>query len=365
MKILIVSASFFPENSPRSFRTTELVKEFCRQGHHVKLITASNSVQYDDMMEKYRFEIKKLPKTKLPSFNWKGKISNIIRRGLEILFEYPNIEFYSSVKKALKTEKGFDLMISIAAPHSIHWGVAAATKKFGKAAKIWIADCGDPFMGSKMDRIGKPFYFKYLEKSFCKNADFITVPIEGAREAYYSEFRKKIIVIPQGFKFSETQGLLEEYQSNSVISFAYAGALSRGGRDPRPILEVLKKSERDFRFYIFTNASSILSPYDQELKDKIIVSPYIPRKDLIKKLSKMDFLLNLENGVSEQLPSKLIDYYLIGRPVLSLNSGHLDKTKLLDFLNRDFSAQYQFQNVSQYEVQNVVESFINLGQAKR
>jgi len=32
-KILIVSASFYPENSPHSFRTTELTKEFARQQH--------------------------------------------------------------------------------------------------------------------------------------------------------------------------------------------------------------------------------------------------------------------------------------------------------------------------------------------
>jgi len=32
-KILIVSNAFYPEISPRSFRTTELAKELSRQGH--------------------------------------------------------------------------------------------------------------------------------------------------------------------------------------------------------------------------------------------------------------------------------------------------------------------------------------------
>lgn len=38
-KILIVSKSFYPLISARSLRTTELAKEFARQGHKVTVIT--------------------------------------------------------------------------------------------------------------------------------------------------------------------------------------------------------------------------------------------------------------------------------------------------------------------------------------
>ena len=41
--ILVVSSAFYPENSPRSFRTTELVKELARQGHQVTLYTLKNN----------------------------------------------------------------------------------------------------------------------------------------------------------------------------------------------------------------------------------------------------------------------------------------------------------------------------------
>ncbi len=38
-----------------------------------------------------------------------------------------------------------------------------------------------------------------------QKVNYITVPIEEAREAYYEEFRNKIRVIPQGFDFSDVQ----------------------------------------------------------------------------------------------------------------------------------------------------------------
>jgi hypothetical protein len=65
-------------------------------------------------------------------------------------------------------ESGYDLLISIAAPHSIHWGIAWARKDGSPIAGIWIADCGDPFMGKENDTFRPPFYFRYLEKWFCQ-----------------------------------------------------------------------------------------------------------------------------------------------------------------------------------------------------
>ncbi|MBK7525412.1 MAG: hypothetical protein IPI53_15025 [Saprospiraceae bacterium] len=38
MKVLIISGDFYPVNSPRSFRTTELAKELSRQGNEVTLM---------------------------------------------------------------------------------------------------------------------------------------------------------------------------------------------------------------------------------------------------------------------------------------------------------------------------------------
>ena len=54
-KILVVSSAFYPENSPRSFRTTELVKELARQGKLETLVS--------DAKEKAR-ERKRMKKSK-------------------------------------------------------------------------------------------------------------------------------------------------------------------------------------------------------------------------------------------------------------------------------------------------------------
>ena len=231
MKILVVSSSFYPQNSPRAFRTTELVKELSLQGNEVTLLGFYEPKYHDDLIKKYGFKIIDLGRLKFKLIQLTNvKILNlfirILNRLLNLFFEYPDIEVYSKVKSKIKNLSGFDLMISIAAPHPVHWAIASVRSDKKLIAKTWIADCGDPFMGNRMDTFNKIFYFKHFEKKFCSKADYITVPIKNAVTAYYPEFREKIKVIPQGFKFERTKELMKEYIVNDVPTFCYAGSLS-------------------------------------------------------------------------------------------------------------------------------------------
>ena len=77
----------------------------------------------------------------------------------------------------------------------------------------------------------------------------------------------------------------------------------------------------DFRFVIYTNLSSAdsyscLEPYVRKLGAKLELRHSIPRLDLIYCLSSMDFIVNVNNASENQIPSKLIDYKLSGRPIL-------------------------------------------------
>jgi hypothetical protein len=248
--ILIVSASFFPVNSPRAFRTTELAKELARQGHKVKVLTPRNKEEHDRFELEYGIEIGDLgrPGWKVVSSRGKGVI-RLIRRALirfsKLLFEYPNIQYMGMVRRALKKESGHDLLISIAVPHPIHWGVAASKVKARQVCGTWVADCGDPYVGQENDTFKVPFYFAWVEKWFMRKVDFITVPTEGSISAYFKEFHPRIHVIPQGFRFEEYQYDQEELK-HSAPRFAYAGGFIKGRRDPAEFLEFLQSIDFDF-----------------------------------------------------------------------------------------------------------------------
>jgi len=315
-KILIVCKSFYPDNSPRSFRATELAKELIKQGHLVTVLMAGNDFDYSEFISKHnltitnygRLVLKPLEKSK---WKWIGDNKRKFGRLLYMLFNYPDIEIMFRLKKALKKQSGYDLMISIAVPYPVHWGTAWARTKRHLIANTWVADCGDPFMGNKLESFRFPFYFAWLEKWFCRKADFISVPVEGAKHGYYKEFHSKIKIIPQGINFDEVE-ISHEKTAHPFPIFAYAGGLSFSGiRNPLFFMKYLIECNTDFEFHIYSSSSkAFLSSTIQESKGKIILHEAIPRTDLILELSKMDFLVNLDNGTSLQVPSKLIDYAL-------------------------------------------------------
>lgn len=364
--ILIVSRSFYPMKSPRSYRTTELVKEFSRQGHAVTLMTIKNDDLHSKFENDFGVTIKDLGPLRFPTINitrsnrFFNLMSRGIQRGLELFLEYPDIELLFRVKNALKDESNYDLLISIAVPHSIHWGVAFARSEDHPIAETWVADCGDPYMGFTMDRFNKPFYFKYLEQKFCRSADYISVPVEEAKDAYYDEFRRKIRVIPQGFNFEKIDIDRSQNPENPVPILGYAGNILGGGRNPHELLEYLVSQGKPFKFIIYTQKPGPAQSYIKKADGKIEIRDYIPRKELLLELAEMDFLVNLENDTPRQVPSKLIDYYLTGRPVLSVPSQGLNEQMVDRFLEGDYSEEYCFEDMERYRIENVCQKFLNL-----
>ena len=360
MNILLVSGFFYPENTPRAFRTTELAKEFVRRGHTVTVIVPQSTYDYTDFLAEYPIKIINYNKpvgrrvfTKIPI------LDRIIFRLLNQFYAYPNIKLRKPLRSVIKDVQGYDLLITIAVPHMIHWEFGKLYAKGNRAAKNWVADCGDSFMLNKSINYKQPFYFKQLEKTWCRYCDYITVPLESEKENYYPEFTNKIRVIPQGFDFS----VLENNQvepHNKVPTFAFSGSFIPNLRDPRPILDYLDSTKKDFRFIVYTKQKDLLAPYFDRMGSKLEVREFIPRENLLKVLSTCDFLLNIDNGKAKGRPSKLIDYALSGRPILSLNSNDIDRQLIDEFLRGDYSRKYEIGDIEQFNIKNVAQQFLDL-----
>ncbi|MBK9042487.1 MAG: hypothetical protein IPN97_04575 [Saprospiraceae bacterium] len=72
---------------------------------------------------------------------------------------------------------------------------------------------------------------------------------------------------------------------------------------------------------------------------------------MIKELSKSDFVLNIENSeIKENLPSKLIDYCLSGRPILSIDSNNINYDNIRDFLEGNYTGQLVIENIDAYNI---------------
>ncbi len=367
MKILIISQNCYPYISPRSNRATELAKEFSKQGHEVILYALLGKIDYNEFKNDFKFDIRPLGISKYGLYDNENKKSNnilykIIQKFAGKYLEFPKIELKKLTYKVLKGEDNIDCLITIAHPHTIHWGAAQFIKKNPNKVRNWIADCGDPYMLNPF--IKYPFYFKFEEKKWCKLCNYISVPIADAKDAYYHEFRDKIVVIPQGFNFENNN--LSNYIPNNVPTFAFSGIFYKNLRDPIKFFEHLCTIKDNFKFIIYTQTTDYtydafcLNKFKQILGDKLEIRSFIPRSELLKELSKMDFLINIRNNSGVQQPSKLIDYAIANRPILEITSEFSEAAIFNEFFNKDYHNARIVENIEQYDIKNVVKKFISL-----
>ena len=362
--ILIIAFQIYPRLNPRAHRATELAKELARQGHDVTLAGILGKYDYTEFEAQTHITIKDLGQS---IFEWRNsdeegildQKKDLWKKGLAFFlrknFLFPESLLNRRVKIVLKG--GYDAVISVAEPYAVHFAVSRYYQKNpNKKKSIWISDCGDPFMGNPHSH--HPAYFKKVERRWCNQTDFIAVPTEVAVNAYYPEFRDKIRVIPQGFLFDDS--LLAKYKKNEVPTFAYSGMVYPQKRDPRRFLDYLATKKDNFHFVVYAKHRELFMPYKEKLGDKLEFRNYVPREQLIHELSKMDFLVNIRNESTVQVPSKLIDYYLTKRPIFEITSTFDEINYFDEFMMGDYSHQTQIENPERYNIRNVAEQFLEL-----
>lgn len=364
MKIVIIAGTITPHITPRAFRATELACSLARLGHEVTIYAILGNYDYTEFEKKNNLKVKSLGPSKWGNPNSDGKnergiFSKALEKLLWRIIDFPKTEYYFKTKRALIKEQDVDYLITIAQPFPIHWAAASIRKKYPNKFRYWTADCGDPFICNPNVRRFKPLLVP-VEKFWCRLTDHITVPVEGAINGYFPQFRDKISVIPQGIDFGSI--VLSEYQKNPVPTFLYSGVVIQGRRDPSKFLDYLVSiKNRDFRFIVYSNSALFLE-YKELLGEHLEIREYIPRLDLIKVQSSVDFLINIQNSNPVQVPSKLIDYSLTKRPILNISSvfSARERESFCEFLEGNYSKQYVVENIEQYNSDNVASRFVSL-----
>ena len=371
MNVVIISSFFYPVIQPRSFRATELAKEFARKGNRVSIITMNTVEGFD--YEKYEHEYG-ISINHLNIFKGDGTAAaagnnqsvSYLRKKILSLVRYLfcgyMIKYAYQIHKALLQQecmRDADMVIALSTPFCIHWGLAKYIKSKGKHF-VSIADSGDPFYYSKQWNLA--IWFKYIEKNVYKKMDFLTIPTANAIPLYSPLIpEKKIKIIPQGFNMRNLN--LYKGDLGDRLKMAYAGVFYWDIRNPEFLFKYLDKCKKDYELHLYmryhdAKLEEVLNSYPN-LKSRIIINYNVPHDDLIYELSKMHFLVNIENLSNTQMPSKLIDYGMTGGPILSCNELNYSESVLDEFMNGDYSGKY-IVNIDDYNIEKIVDHFVDL-----
>lgn len=367
MRILITSYHFYPEITPRAFRTYELAKEFARQGHEITVHIPDNEFDYKKMERAYNIKIVKVKPGSFLNRDWDGPLllRKLLRKTfLKRYFDDRPTEFMITLAKSLMARnEPYDVIISIGLPFSVHIGSAAALYLKRGLARVRIADYGDPYTYNQ-DVAGEPKrWHHWLEKFILRAFDYITVPIDSAVESYIKfKDASRIKVIPQGICFEDFR--IAEYKRNPVPTFVYGGIFYSRIRNPKCFWDFLAALENEFKFILYTDTAnpenmSIIKPVKEKLGSRLEVRQFIPRPDFIREASKADFLVNIRNKSMVQLPSKIIDYALTGRPIFSCGQDDFPPSIFREFLRGEYRGRLDV-DIHEYDIKNVCKKFTHL-----
>lgn len=374
-KILIVSDACYPELTPRAFRTTELARELAREGHQVTLLIPNRQVFSDQPLQQKGLQIvyADTPVEQLCGNNTVRRnrsIRKVLPRFVQriILYFYCHelfAKYNPGIYRRLTQIQGsFDAILSIAYPAAIHRAVTQALHKNPHLARaVRIAEFSDPpFRGDVAGSVF-PAYNLYL-KQWGKVFDYFTIPVEKALPCYTPYIdRERIRIIPQGFNLDAVK--LPPYTPNPRPTFAYAGRFYTQIRDPEFFFEFLKTVETDFQFDLYINYleprfAEMIREAQQHVHGTITLHDALPREALIERLGTADFLINFDNTTAHATPSKLIDYAMTHRPVLSFNEQTFRPAQFKAALQGDYSAQTELPDLSQYDIRNIAAQFLEL-----
>lgn len=365
MRILLVISQWSPSHTPNTLRWVPLVKEFQNKGHEISVLTTNrsghNSVDEIDSVKVYRAgyntlldriydlrgtnnrrnELHSIPKPRSIFSGLTDSIVNLLWRDRywpdgSKLFIKPGIKTGSEVIR----NENITHVITVGLPFSAH--LIGRQLKSESPRVHWHMDIQDPFSYSKEFRVNN--YRKFKNKNISEEssafslADSISVTNAVAKKKYkelFADEANKIKVIsPLFYLHNKTQ--YEVIPDRKKVHLGYAGSFYNGVRSPKIFLEFLNKinganpelvNKLQIHFFGQLDPQS----YGQfkaypELRNYFIFHGFLSREAAINGLEQMDIVMNFGNTTNYHLPSKVVDYLYLGKPLLNWISRSDDST---------------------------------------
>lgn len=359
-RLLIITAWYHPFIHPRAHRWTALAEHWAAQGYEVHVVCARrqgysrfervNGVQvhragFDSLKEiVYYFSGTQSGRGRVgkgverPSA-WM-RLANWLYKTIWKNIYFPDdacLWYFPARKKAMELleEQAFDAVITVSLPFTGHLIGLSVRRRF--PALHWLADIGDPFTIQARPLNNARLYGRLsrrLEQAVLEKADAVTVTHPAAAAAYRSRFgdlAQKISIIPPLLHPAwEMEAHDNEWQNpaanpaDQLINIGYFGAFYAPVRTPDAFLDLLEKTFRlrpDWQSRLRVHFYGEIFP---EFWDKLRRQPAIrlyglrPRAEVRVAMRQSDILLNIGNLTDYQLPSKAVEYFASGKPVVNL-----------------------------------------------
>ena len=381
-RFLIISYSYTPFLNPRSFRWTAIAEKWVQQGGKVDLVCSwlpglsrcevVNGVQVhrvgggiiEILRSKFSQESKSASEDKNStnsSIVKKSRFKSLIMTAVRLIHDifwknlywpdYACTWIGPASNKALELcrTENYSAIISVSDPFSSH--LAGRKVKSDYPQVIWLVDIGDPFCFRDDIPVNNLKLYKNLnikvEREIFKEADSISVTCQPTADEYvelFPEFKNKIEVIPPLLSITPGQKRAGSFfPASNSLRILYIGTLYRSIRSPEFLLKLfamLSQQNPGNRIELhfvgaINRCEDLFEQYRQLIGNQIFLHGQVDRDSATCAMEEADLLVNIGNGNRYQLPSKIVEYASLGKPILNLSTIDEDSSQL--FL-KDYAA---------------------------
>lgn len=344
--ILFVSIAFPPKSDPECIQTGRFFKYLNRHDDlNIEVLTSADPTLFMPLDHSLDHLIdSKYDLTEIRLFENKY-ISHIIRKlGMsKVLWPESKMTFHWQWKKAAgKVKNKPDLIYSRSFPLSS----SIMALKLKKHYKIpWVAHLSDPWTLSPLHNKGDvdSDRHKQAEKELFENADALCFTSAETVELYKEEYPQhahKLHVFPNVFDPNKIPS--RKTSDNKKKRIVYTGGLA-GTRSARMILEVLNEintsdSEKSNQFEALFAGDmdrANRADFDKYQSQNIKHLGKLSSEKALELQGEADLLLVIDSKIADPkknvfMPSKLLDYALLEKPILALSGLESTSAKFLN-----------------------------------
>jgi glycosyltransferase involved in cell wall biosynthesis len=359
MKILIVSYSYRPSLTPRAFRWSAIAEQWAAQGHQVDVLCETVAGRGDEerleSVRVYRCGSGLVntvrakaggagaPAGRKPGLLARAK--QMLRKAWRKLYwpDYACLWYPKAASRALALQAAnrYDVMYSSSIPFTGHL-VALAVKKAHPGLR-WVVDVGDPFCFADAESVNNFSLYAGLnvraERKVFSAASAISVTTHGTMERYAAIFPKeaqKISVIPPLLpQFAQpAAGSTPIFAQDGKIRIVFVGTLYKAIRSPDILLQFFSRLLATdlgprLELHFFGDLSACrenFDPYAALLGEKIFIHGLVDKKTAVEATREAGLLVNIGNNTMYQLPSKVVEYLAMSKPIINFVSTPQDSS---------------------------------------
>jgi len=316
-----------------------LIDELINKGHDVTVLSGTDSEGIEKNYKilyfgnkQFSSNVNKIRQNSQDSSNNSiKKISySILKKIYRFLFktfswpDYAMFWAFTIYKNRKRIENNFDIIISVSLPFTSHLCAHILKKRINAQ---WYMDIGDPFTlktnSPENNKIIYSYLNKFFERKFYQNASKIIFTHNEAAELHKKKFKIDNSKIVIGYPIAS---LNEDIIKNSLsfnykdtpLKIGYFGAFTKSIREPDNYITNIANSLGDktkHEWYINEESKKYFSSINDITLHQFL--EILPRKQALDVMvNKIHILLSIGNFNKYQMPSKVIEYLSLGKPVL-------------------------------------------------